>query len=52
MFRPSETTEVSMEETLCTVEHGRSNCPSSTDGLHRRILKGLPYTLNVFFRCS
>ena len=26
MFRPSETTEVSMEETLCTVERGSSNC--------------------------
>ena len=26
MFRPSETTEVSMEEILCTVERGRSNC--------------------------
>ena len=26
MFRPSETTKVSMEETLCTVECGSSNC--------------------------
>ena len=26
MFRPSETTEVSMEKTLCTVERGSSNC--------------------------
>ena len=25
---------------------------SSTDGLHRRTLKSLPYTLDVFFRCS
>ena len=26
MFGPSETTEVSMEETLCTVERSSSNC--------------------------
>ena len=26
MFRPSETTEVTMEETLCIVECGSSNC--------------------------
>ena len=26
MFRPSETTQVSMEETLCPVERGSSNC--------------------------
>ena len=26
MFRPSETTQVSMEKTLCPVESGSSNC--------------------------